>query len=132
MRIIDEGINQGNQQVVLQTGLIMVVISLVSAVIAVGNNLYSVRVGESVARDLREAIFLHIQHFSYGNLDRTQTGQLMVRLTSDTMALQRLTQITLRIGTRAPLLMVGSMILMFVTSPQLALIMAPLLLARVG
>jgi len=86
-------------------------------------------VGESVARDLREAIFLHIQHFSYGNLDRTQTGQLMVRLTSDTMALQRLTQITLRIGTRAPLLMVGSMILMFVTSPQLALIMAPLLLA---
>ena len=46
-RIIDEGINQGNQQVVLQTGLIMVVISLVSAVIAVGNNLYSVRVGES-------------------------------------------------------------------------------------
>jgi ATP-binding cassette subfamily B protein len=128
-RIIDEGINQGNQQVVLQTGLIMVVISLVSAVIAVGNNLYSVRVGESVARDLREAIFLHIQHFSYGNLDRTQTGQLMVRLTSDTMALQRLTQITLRIGTRAPLLMVGSMILMFVTSPQLALIMAPLLLA---
>jgi ATP-binding cassette subfamily B protein len=51
----------------------------------------------------------------------------MVLLTSDTSALQRLVQITLRIGTRAPLLMVGSMILMFVTSPRLALIMVPLL-----
>ncbi|MFO7634789.1 MAG: ABC transporter transmembrane domain-containing protein, partial [Caldilinea sp.] len=127
-RIIDQGINQGNQQVVLQTGLLMVVISLASAVIAVGNNLYSVRVGESVARDLREALFVHIQRYSYGNLDRMQTGQLMVRLSSDTMALQRLTQISLRIGTRAPLLMIGSMILMFVTNAQLALIMVPLLL----
>ncbi len=127
-RIIDQGINQQNQQVVLQTGLIMVVISLVSAVIAIGNNYYSVRVGESVARDLREALFLHIQRFSYGNLDHMKTGQLLVRLTSDTAALQRLTQITLRIGTRAPLLMVGSMILMFLTDARLALIMVPLLL----
>ena len=127
-RIIDQGINQGNQQVVLQTGLLMLAISLVSAVIAVGNNIYSVRVGESVARDLREAIFLKIQSFAYGDLDRQQTGQLMIRLTVDTAALQRLTQITLRIGTRAPLLMLGSMALMFATSPRLALIMLPLLL----
>ncbi|MCB0134263.1 MAG: hypothetical protein KDD75_04045, partial [Caldilineaceae bacterium] len=49
-RIIDQGINQGNQQVVIQTGLLMLGISLVSALIAVGNNIYSVRVGESVAR----------------------------------------------------------------------------------
>ena len=127
-RIIDQGINQGNQQVVIQTGLLMLGISLVSAVIAVGNNIYSVRVGESVARDLREAIFLQIQRFAYGDLDRQQTGQLMIRLTVDASALQRLTQITLRIGTRAPLLMLGSMVLMFATSPRLALIMLPLLL----
>ena len=127
-RIIDQGINQGNQQVVIQTGLLMLGISLVSALIAVGNNIYSVRVGESVARDLREAIFLQIQRFAYGDLDRQQTGQLMIRLTVDASALQRLTQITLRIGTRAPLLMLGSMVLMFATSPRLALIMLPLLL----
>jgi ATP-binding cassette subfamily B protein len=51
-RIVDQGINGQNQQVVLETGLLMVVISLVSAAIAVANNIYSVRVGESVARDL--------------------------------------------------------------------------------
>jgi ATP-binding cassette, subfamily B, multidrug efflux pump len=127
-RIIDQGITQHNQPVVITTSLLMLGISVVSTAIAVGNNILSVQVGESVARDLRDAIFRKIQTFSFGNLDQMQTGRLMVRLTSDTSALQRLTQISLRIGTRAPLLMIGSLILMISTSPSLALTMLPLLL----
>jgi len=127
-RIIDQGIEQQNQAVVIQTGLLMLVITLISTVIAVGNNNTSVQVGESVARDLRDALFLKIQSLSYGDLDRMRTGQLMVRLSSDTGAFQRLIQISLRIGTRAPLLMIGSLILMFNTSRSLALTMVPLLL----
>ncbi len=127
-RIIDQGISKHNQPLVIQTALLMIGISLVSMLIAVGNNIFSVQVGESVARDLRQAIFLKIQTFSFGNLDRQKTGQLMVRLTSDVNALKSLTQITLRIGTRGPLLMVGSLILMINTSPDLALTMLPLLL----
>jgi ATP-binding cassette subfamily B protein len=127
-RLIDQGIEQQNQPVVVQTALLMLGISVVSTLIAIGNNNLSVQVGESVARDLREALFLKIQTFSFGNLDRMKTGQLMVRLTSDTSAFQRLVQISLRIGTRAPLLMIGSLILMINTSPSLALTMLPLLL----
>ena len=131
-RIIDQGIARHNQPVVIQTSLLMLGISVLSALIAIGNNNLSVQVGESVARDLREALFLKIQTFSYGNLDRQKTGQLMVRLTSDASALQRLTQISLRIGTRAPLLMIGSLILMISTSPSLALTMLPLLLVTLA
>lgn len=127
-RIIDQGIMAQNQQVVVQTALLMIGISLISTFIAIGNNILSVQVGESVARDLRDALFTHIQAFSYGNLDEQKTGQLMVRLTSDTTAVQRVAQISLRIGTRAPLLMVGSFILMVSTSRELALSMLPLLL----
>ncbi len=127
-RIIDQGIMAHNQQVVTQTALLMVGISLVSTFIAIGNNILSVQVGESLARDLRDALFTHIQAFSYGNLDEQKTGQLMVRLTSDTTAVQRVAQISLRIGTRAPLLMIGSFILMVSTSRDLALSMLPLLL----
>ena len=126
-RIIDQGINQQNQTVVIQTSLIMLGISLLSTAIAVGNNITSVQVSESFGRDLRDAIFTKIQSFSYANLDRLKTGQLIVRLTSDSGAVQRVVQISLRIGTRAPLLMVGSLILMFRTSPQLALKILPLL-----
>ena len=127
-RIINQGIEKHNQTVVIQTSLFMIGLSILSTIIAVANSILSVQVGESVARDLRDALFLKIQTFSFGNLDRQNTGQLMVRLTSDVAALKTLTQMTLRIGTRAPLLMVGSLILMVSTSPSLALTMLPLLL----
>jgi ATP-binding cassette subfamily B protein len=52
----------------------------------------------------------------------------MVRLASDTGAVQRLVQVSLRIGTRAPLSMIGSVAFMFLTSPELALAMTPVLL----
>jgi len=127
-RIIDAGIRRGEQQVVISTGILMLAISILGTGFAVCNNVLSVRVGESVARDLRNALFRRIQLFSAGNLDRLGTGQLMTRLASDTAALQRLTQVSLRIGTRAPLLMIGSLVLMIRTSPSLALAMLPLLL----
>ncbi|HQK21290.1 MAG TPA: ABC transporter ATP-binding protein [Candidatus Latescibacteria bacterium] len=127
-RIIDHGIYRHDERVIVVTSLVMLAISVVSAVFAVGNNVFSVRVSESVARDLREAIFRHIQSFSYGNLDEQKTGQLMVRLTSDVNALKGLVHISLRIGTRSPLLMIGSLFLMVRTSPGLALSMVPLLL----
>ena len=126
-RIIDQGIAKHNQPLVIQTAILMLCISALSTLIAIGNNNLSVRVGESVARDLREALFLKIETYSFGNLDRQKTGLLMVRLTSDVSALKSLTQITLRIGTRAPFLFLGSLILMVITSPSLALAMLPLL-----
>ena len=128
-RIIDQGINGGNMQVVISTTIIMLVISALQTLFAIANNLFSIQVGESVARDLREALFLKIQSFSFGNLDHLNTGQLMVRLSSDTTAFQRMVQVSLRIGTRAPLLMIGSLILMFVTDSRLALMILPVLLA---
>jgi ATP-binding cassette subfamily B protein len=127
-RIIDQGINGGDMQVVITTTIFMLVISVLQTLFALANNLYSIQVGESVARDLREALFLKIQSFTFGNLDHLNTGQLMVRLSSDTTAFQRMVQVSLRIGTRAPLLMLGSLILMFVTDSRLALMILPVLL----
>ncbi len=125
-RIIDQGIRHHDQPLVLKTAAIMVGISAASTVIAIGNNIFSIRVGEGVARDLREALFRKIGTYSFGDLDRQRTGQSMVRLTSDVAALKNLTQISLRIGTRAPLMMIGSLILMIDTSRSLALTLAPL------
>jgi ATP-binding cassette subfamily B multidrug efflux pump len=127
-RIIDQGIGGKNMQVVIQTTLIMLAISVLSALFAIGNNILSVQVGEGFGRDLRESLFLHIQSFSYGNLDSLVTGQFIVRLTSDVSILQRVVRMLLRIGTRAPLLMIGSVILMISTNRNLALTMVPLLL----
>jgi ATP-binding cassette subfamily B protein len=127
-RIIDEGIEPNNLQVIISTSLIMLGIAALSTLFAIGNNIFSVRVGEGFARDLRETLFLKIQSFSFGDLDRTRTGQLMVRLTSDISIVQRVIRMSLRIGTRAPLLMIGSFVLMLLTDVQLTLTLFPLLL----
>jgi ATP-binding cassette subfamily B multidrug efflux pump len=127
-RIIDQGIAPKNLNVVLNTTFLMLGLTVLSALLAIGNNLLSVRVGEGYGRDLREALYLKIQSFSFGNLDRMKTGQLMVRLTSDIMMMERIVRIFIRIGTRAPLLMIGSILLMISTSPDLALTIFPLLL----
>jgi ATP-binding cassette subfamily B multidrug efflux pump len=126
-RIIDQGIGQNDQGVVVRTALLMLGISFLSALFAIGNNVLSVQVAESVARDLRDALFTRIQRFSFANLDEQKTGRLLVRLTSDANAVQRVVLISLRIGTRAPLLMIGSLILMITTSENLALAMLPVL-----
>jgi ATP-binding cassette subfamily B protein len=127
-RIIDQGIAPHNMNVVITTSAIMLFFSLLSMVLAIGNNNTSIRVGEGTARDLREAVFVKIQSFAYGDIDHFTTGRLMTRLLSDTGAVQRAFQLTLRVGTRAPLMMIGSLILMFSTSSTLALSMVPLLL----
>ena len=127
-RIIDEGIAANDLQLVINTTLIMLSLSVLSALFSIGMNYFSVYVGEGSARDLRDALFLKIQDFSYGNLDRMRTGKLIVRLTSDISMLQRIVRILLRMGIRAPLLMIGSLILMVSTNVSLALYILPLLL----
>lgn len=126
-RVIDDGISAGNMSVIVSTGFLMVGATVLSAFIMVLNSVLSVHVGEGFARDLRQALFQKVQNFSFGNLDRIQTGQLLVRLTSDVNQTQRVLQMFLRMGTRAPLMGIGSLILMYTTNPNLALILVPLL-----
>jgi ATP-binding cassette subfamily B protein len=125
-QIIDKGIANNDMRVVLNTSLLMLGVSILNTVFAIANNTLSVRIGEAFARDLRHDLFLKIQQFSYGNLDRLRTGNLIVRLTSDIMVLQRVIRMSLRIGTRGPLLIVGSFVLLISTDAALTLRIFPL------
>jgi ATP-binding cassette subfamily B multidrug efflux pump len=131
-RIIDEGIALNNTTVVINTTLLMLGAGLVSALVTIGNSVLSVRATQHFAADLRSALFRKVQSFSFSNLDRLQTGQLMVRLTSDVNQVQQIVLMSLRILARAPLLLLGSFGLMILTSPQLALIMLVLIPATTG
>ncbi len=120
--VIDQGISQHNMALILHISLIMLGLTLVSAMLAVGNALLAVRVSQNAATDLRRDLFAHIERLSFANLDRFTTGQLMTRLTSDVMQVLQLTMMTLRIFVRAPLMFVGSVILLLLTNLRLALI----------
>jgi len=124
--LIDDGVAQKNLNVIGTTALLMLAASLGSALCAVANTILAVRVGQSVGADLRSAIVRQVQRFSFGNLDALQTGQLLVRATSDVNQVQMIFQMGMRILSRAPLWVAGSMIMLVLTSRRLALFMLAL------
>jgi len=107
---------------------LMLGISFLNTLFAIGNNVTSVNASEAASRDLREDLFKKIQEFSYSNLDQLKIGNLIVRLTSDITILQQTFRMSMRIGVRAPLLILGSFFLMYSTNATLTLKVIPLML----
>jgi ATP-binding cassette subfamily B multidrug efflux pump len=133
--IIDEGIDKQNMQVVGNTALMMLGAALLSALFAIANTLLSVRVAQNAAADIRSAIVRKVQTFSFGNLDRIQSSQLLTRTTSDINMVMMLLMMSLRILTRAPLWLIGSVFMLIITSGQLAwliLVMMPIIGVLIG
>jgi ATP-binding cassette subfamily B protein len=131
-RIIDQGIARGDMDVVVSTGLLQVGVAAVGLLGGLGCGLFAIMAGQGFGADLRDALFRKVQSLSFGNLDRLETGGLITRLTNDVTQVQELVMMLLRIMVRVPLLLVGSLIMAVITSPQLALIflvLMPLIVA---
>ena len=126
-RIIDDGLAAGNVGVIVSTSLLMIGAAALGAALAIGNTVYSVRVSQNFGADLRSALVRKVQTFSFGNLDQLQTGQLIVRATSDTNQIQMMVLLAMRMFVRAPLWIIGSVIMLVISSPQLAWLMAVLI-----
>jgi len=118
-RVIDEGVRAQNMPVIINTALLMFGVALVEAAISVGNIILSVHVGLKTGADIRSAFVRKVQALSFGNLDRLQTGQLLVRATSDITQVQTIMMMSLRILTRAPLWAAGSLVMLILTARQL-------------
>jgi ATP-binding cassette subfamily B protein len=133
-RIIDEGIGRLDLNVVLGTGLLMFGLAVVGALGGMSNGIFAERAVQAFGADLREKLFKTVQTFSFGDLEALETGQLITRLTNDVTQVQEALLMVLRILVRAPLLLIGSLIMAIVTSPQLAflpLVLMPIELAAV-
>ena len=130
-RVIDVGIANKDMRVVITTSLFMVVVALVSAAFSIGNTIFSVKVAQSLAADVRNDLVDKVQTFSFGNLDKINTGQLITRTTSDINQIQMIFLLALRMLTRAPLWVIGASTMLILTSPRLSLklvILIPLFL----
>ena len=126
-RIIDQGIAQSNMTIVIQTGLIMIGLAAIGLVGGMACTVFSVLAAMGFGTDLRGTLFAKVQALSFGNLDKLDTGKLITRLTNDVIQVQDMVMMLLRIMVRAPLLMIGSLILGVMTSPQLALLFVVLI-----
>lgn len=130
--IIDDGIVAGNRDMIIQLGILLMVLSLVAFASGIANSYFAAHVSQSFSFDLRKSVYGRIQSFSLAMFNKFPASGLITRLTSDVTLVQQILFMSLRIMLRAPLLVIGSMIMAFVVNPKLAIylvIVFPILLA---
>ena len=125
--IIDEGVANKDLDVITRTSLLMIGASILSALFMAGNTILAIKASRGFEADFRDAIYTKIQDYSFGNLDKFTTGELLTRLTSDLNQVRLIITMSLRMFTRMPLTFIASIALMWITNPQLSIIMAVLL-----
>jgi len=117
-RIVDEGIAHLDLSLVIQTGLLMCGLAMIGVLGGLGCAIFAETTAQGFAADLRENLLRKVQTFSFSNLDELDTGQLITRLTNDVTQVQEAIAMILRMLVRSPLLLVGSLVMAVVTSPQ--------------
>ncbi|MCM3340180.1 ABC transporter ATP-binding protein/permease [Paenibacillus sp. MER TA 81-3] len=130
-KIINEGIMQQDLSVVLRWGGFMVALALIGFICGIINSFYAARVSQNFGFDIRKHLFEKIQSFSFASFDRFSTATLITRVTSDVTQMQNVVFMSLRIMMRAPLLVIGGLIMALAVNVKLGLILAvvmPLLL----
>lgn len=120
--IIDAGIEAGDMAAIWRGAAIMLITALTGAAATLGQGVFRALLAQGLAYDMRNKLFAHIQTFSFANLDKMQTGQLMTRLSSDVDLVRGFTSHGLSLLLRALLMLVGSVVMMFVIDARLALI----------
>jgi ATP-binding cassette subfamily B protein len=119
--IIDKGIVARDQDVIIQLGIVLMALSVIAFISGIVNSYFAAHASQNFSFDLRQAVYGKIQSFSLAMFNKFPASGLITRLTSDVTLVQQVLYMGLRIMLRAPLLVVGSMIMAFVVNPKLAL-----------
>ena len=120
-KIIDDGIIAGNADVIWTWGSVMMSLAFVAFFAGIINSYFAAHAAQSFGFDLREALFRQIQAFTMATFLRFPTAGLITRLTSDVSMVQNVLFMCLRIMLRAPLTVIGSLIMAFIINVKLAL-----------
>jgi len=105
--IIDDGVAQGDLPRIVELGLVMLAVTALQVVCAVGAVYFGSRASMGVGRDLRSAIFHHVTGLSAEETARFGAPSLLTRTTNDVQQIQLLVQLTCTMLITAPIMCVG-------------------------
>lgn len=123
-KIIDEGILKKDLSIVLKWGSMMLGLSLISFAAGVINSFFSAHASQNFGFDVRKSLFEKAQSFSFSNFHLFPASSLITRMTNDVTQIQNTVFMSLRIALRAPLMIIGSLIMAFIVNVKLALILS--------
>lgn len=119
-RLVNDGLLAKNTGVVVETGIWMAVLAVLSGVFLTGTLLFAVQFSQGTAYALRTMLYNRVQDFTFGNFDRFRTGNLLVRLSSDITNVANAVLYAILLVLYAPIMIVIALVLVFATTPSLA------------
>ncbi|MBO7702988.1 MAG: ABC transporter ATP-binding protein [Solobacterium sp.] len=120
--IIDRGINAGNMGAVVKYGVLMLVMAFMSLFFGIQAGRFAAAAASGFSKNVRDDMYKKIQTFSFSNIDKFSTAGLVTRMTTDVTNLQNAFQMLIRIAVRPPLMLVISIVMCFIISPDLSTI----------
>lgn len=121
-QLIDQGVSGGSMPAIAKFGTILVLCSLVSLFAGFMSGKEGAIASSGFAKNLRHDLFQKVQSFSFTNIDRFSTGSVITRLTTDVTNLQDAFQMIIRVGVRAPMMVVVAWIFAFRISRSISLV----------
>lgn len=120
--IIDYGISHQDQPYILQQGLLLLALALLGYACALVCQYFASKTSQGFGTYLRNDMFKAIHAYDYENIDEIGIPSLMTRITNDTNQLQLAVAMTIRLASRSPFLILGSLVMAFRISVPIALI----------
>lgn len=102
-------------------GGIMIAMALISLISGAMAGKYAASASSGLACNLRKGIYDKVQAFSFSKIDKFSTAGLVTRMTTDVTNIQNAYQMCIRVAVRAPLMLVCSMAMSFMISPQISM-----------
>ncbi|MBS4200221.1 ABC transporter ATP-binding protein [Bacillus sp. FJAT-49732] len=120
--VVDIGIVNGDIPYIVKTGVYMILSAIAAVFLTVGVSFFASKVALGFGRDVRRSLFVHVENFSLQSFEKIGTASLITRTTNDIKQVQDVLNMILRMMTRAPLMLVGGIILAVTRDPSLSLI----------
>ena len=123
-RMIDEGVNKGNEHQLYVWAAIMLVIILVGTLGRIVLAYAASNLTTHMVKDMRDDLYAKLQEYSHHEYEKIGVSSLVTRITSDAFVLMQFAEQTLKLGVITPMMMLSSILMIFLTSPSLAWIVA--------
>jgi ATP-binding cassette subfamily B protein len=133
--IIDQGVVTGDTEFILRTGGLMLLVTAVLGVTAVGAVFLAARIAMGFGRDVRRAVFSSVESFSQVEVNKFGPASLITRNTNDVQQVQTVVFMGLTLMVSAPILIVGGIIMAVRTDVPLSgllLFVLPLMAFVIG
>ena len=118
-RLINEGIEAENVEVILSTGMWMLILSLISGLCLAGTAYLAVFFSQGTGYYIRSYLYKKIQTFSFGNYDRFRTSDMLVRLNAEVVNIQNALLYMTLLLLYAPFMLLVTYVLTIYNTPSL-------------